>query len=1349
MKMNPEKDTSYRKKIFYLGLLGIFFTQILHAVPDYTLRKYKVENGLSHHTAYCALQDSSGLVWIGTANGLNCFDGTAFRAYYIRHPEINSNRILSLAELDARTLLVGTNGGIYVYDKKEGKGEPLTLRTRYGVSISSEVKRIVKDRSGQIWIATLGQGLFRWNPSTGQLTQNSAYSSFLVDLCISNDIVYLATLQEGWFALDLEGQCKYKQTLTPPGVNAPATLSALLAADETVWTGSAGGDVIAYHAIDGKMKNRFHLCTKRQEAILCFVPMREGRLMIGTSDGAYLLDPRTGIFETAASLIGEPMPGSHLNAILQDREKGLWMLTEQDGINYLAWHTRHFERFTYAMQENEGKGETIIGPLCEDSTGGLWVGTRYGLWKLSANEHLLRPVPVATDTHLQIDVTALLQTRTDLWIGTNGNGLAAMNLSTGKVRWYRHSGELPRTIGSDVILALHQTRAGDIYIGTAWGLCRYNRETDDFLTVTTVGMMVEVVDLHEDTEGCLWVATRNSGLFRCQLDRGEWKHFQASADESGLSVNSIVAMLEGRDGTLWFATDGGGLVSYDRASGAFSRLGTGTKAPIPSVIQSIEEDAKGNLWLSSYWGIMRITPSDLNLSVYTVSDGLQSNQLCPRSSLFTREGWLFFGGMNGLNACRPEHFWQNRYVPPVVITDLNFPYVEDAAEAALLKGTAGPLIEKEVIRLPWHTNSFGISFAALSYSDPSRNRYRYRLHGIDRKWISGTPQTTAYYTDLPPGTYEFEVKGSNNDAVWNEESRRLTLVITPQWWRSGWAYVVYIGLAILLFYLLGRRRNEYLKQKYNERMEQFRVMQEKETYRSKVGFFVNLVHEIRTPLSLIRLPLDEVLDQPDLDRQREKIYLETIRRNVDYLLGITNELLDFQKMENEGLKFSLHPCDVVLLVRNIAAQFDENLHLKGKELEISLPEGSLHALTDAGKLSKVIVNFLSNAMKYARRRIRLELTADGDRFHLAVSDDGPGIQPEERARIFTAFYQINNEHQMPGTGIGLAFSRTLAEGLNGTLELTESAWGGSCFTLSLPLGNPAVSSETGTVEALAADKKEEIPENAALNGRKFTVLMVEDNPELLALTTQRLAAWFVVEKAENGQKALDILKKDTVDLIVSDVMMPVMDGIELCRAVKQNLQWSHIPLILLTAKTSLEAKTEGAECGADVYLEKPFSIRQLKAQIENLLRLRIAYYQIMQHLAVQPTPQEPSATDSPVLSQRDYELVNQIKTTIEQRMGEADFCIDALADALHMSRSNFYRKLKALAGMAPNDYLKVVRLNRAAELLRQGNRVSDIYVEVGFSSASYFTKCFKEHFGILPKDFVAKEREPGQPEPSP
>lgn len=1329
----PEKTTIGLKSLLcWIG--GLFFVLDTYAVSEYTLRTYKVENGLSHNTTYCALQDSSGLVWIGTGNGLNCFDGNAFRVYYIRHSMINTNRILSLAEYDAHTLWVGTNSGVCLYDKGKGELEPLPLTTEYGVSISCEVSRILKDPAGKIWIATLGQGFFIWDPSTGQLTQNSSYSSFIVDLGMENDRIYIATLESGWAAFHLDGRLKYQQKFVAAESAETSALSALSVNGGTVWLGSATGGVWACRASDGSLKAHFSLPTRRQEAVHCFRTLENGNLLIGSSDGAYLLDPYKKDIRPADELTGERLGNNHLNAIVRDREKGLWMLTEQDGIHYLAWHTHHFERFAYDLKTEAGKGENMVGPLCEDQRGGVWVGTRQGLWRLEEDESVLKRVPVPAGGDIQIEVTALLQSQTNLWIGTNGNGLAVMDISSGNVRWHRHSQQMPNTIGSDVIRALYQTRDGEVYVGTHWGLSRYIPQTDDFLTVPTVGMMVEVSDLHEDTYGYLWVATASSGVFRCYLKTGEWKHFQASSEEKGLSINSVIALLEGRDGKMWFATDGGGLCWYDRDTEDFFQLGAGTKVRIPNVIHALEEDAGGDLWASSYGGLMRIRPSDLSLSVYTVADGLQSNQFCRRSSLLTRQGELFFGSIDGLNACRPEQFWQNRQVPPVVITDLNFPYADDLVLARRLKGGGGPLIESDQIRLPWNNNSFGISFVALSYSDPSRNRYSYILHGVDREWIRSTEHTTAYYTDLPPGKYEFEVRGSNNDGVWNEESRRLSILITPPWWLSGWAYAVYAGAGGFFIYLLAWKWNQRVKRKYQNRMEQFRLRQEKETYRSKVGFFVNLVHEIRTPLSLIRLPLEQLSDRGDLEEREEQMYLETIRSNVDYLLGVTNELLDFQKMENEGLKVSLHPCDIVHLTRQIASQFSENLRLKGKEFEIKLPEENVPVVTDAGKVSKVVVNFLSNAMKYARKQICMEVTFDEKMFHLSVSDDGPGIDPDERSRVFTAFYQIHSDCQMPGTGIGLAFSRTLAEGLKGKLQLTESRWGGSCFTLSLPRGDagPAERKET----APAAVESGFLPDCPEGKDRKFTVLMVEDNRDLLTMTTALLNKWFVVLKAENGQEALDLFASDLPDVVVSDVMMPVMDGLELCRRIKTCIEWSHIPVILLTAKTSLDAKTEGAECGADVYVEKPFTIRQLKAQIENLLQLRMAYYKIMQRLNLDAA--EAKTRLAAGLSQRDYEWIGQIKDVIGQRMAEPDFSIDVLADALHMSRSNFYRKIKALSGMAPNDYLKVVRLNRAADLLRQGYRTTEVYERIGFSSASYFSKCFKEHFGVLPKDFTSR-----------
>lgn len=439
-------------------------------------------------------------------------------------------------------------------------------------------------------------------------------------------------------------------------------------------------------------------------------------------------------------------------------------------------------------------------------------------------------------------------------------------------------------------------------------------------------------------------------------------------------------------------------------------------------------------------------------------------------------------------------------------------------------------------------------------------------------------------------------------------------------------------------------------------------------------------------------------------------------------------------MENGGVQLSLKKCDINQLVSDVHSQFTSPAELKGISVMLDLPEGEIFASVDREKVCKIIVNLIGNAVKYAQSRIDIKLVSSDEGFRVSVSDDGPGIPDVEKRKVFEAFYQVKDgKSGAVGTGIGLAFSKSLAEAHHGTLSLEDSVYGGSSFVLTLPWGEEAVSEEP---EVVIPDGREAADEEQGteLSGSKFTILLVEDNVDLLNLTRESLSTWFKVLKAQNGRQALEVLANETVDVIVSDVMMPEMNGLELTAKVKSDIEYSHIPVILLTAKTTLEAKVEGFECGADVYIEKPFSIRQLRKQIENLLKLRQAFHKMMAELS----GGNGAAPISPVeysVSQKDCELMAKVRAAVEAQLSDENFSVDTLAESLNMSRSNFYRKIKALAGMPPNDYLKTIRLNKAAELLKSGVRITEVCEKIGFSSSSYFAKCFKIQFGVLPKDY--------------
>lgn len=609
------------------------------------------------------------------------------------------------------------------------------------------------------------------------------------------------------------------------------------------------------------------------------------------------------------------------------------------------------------------------------------------------------------------------------------------------------------------------------------------------------------------------------------------------------------------------------------------------------------------------------------------------------------------------------------------------------------------------------------------------------MEGVDKEWFNDLENNYVSYNNLAPGKYHLLVRGSNNDLKWNNDVADLWIIVTPPWWLSGWAYLVYCLLAVCFLAYALWRRDRHLKNKYRKRMENYQIEKEKELYKSKINFFINLVHEIRTPLSLIKLPLESLLVT---DRSKEDSkYLSVIDKNVNYLLGVTNELLDFQKMEAGVVRLHLKNCDIVELLQDIYNQFIGSAELKNLVLTLDVPETSrIEAVIDADKVSKIVVNLVSNAMKYAHTRIDIRLKQLNEQFDIRVEDDGDGIPFDEKEKVFQAFYQVDNPKAMLGTGIGLAYSRSLAENCGGSLRAEDNSYGGASFILTLPLHARESDIEEQIIVS-DMDEKVESPvkteEDDPLLQQKYTVLLVEDNVELLDMEYTRLAKWFKVVKATNGLQALKVLETTAVDVVVSDVMMPKMNGLELCNKIKSDIDYSHIPVILLTAKTLPESKAEGFRYGADAYVEKPFTIVQLKMQIRNILKLRMVFHQRMQELNSHNLPE---GQEEISITPRDREFLTKMQQAIEAQLADENFSIDILAADMNMSRSNFYRKLKALTGMSPNDYLKLCRLNRAAVLLKEGCRITEVCEQTGFSSSSYFAKCFRAQFGVLPKDYV-------------
>ena len=1295
---------------------------------SYHFRKYQVEDGLLHNTVQCFLQDSRGFLWVGTQNGLNRFDGYSFIDFKRFGEEIylGGNSVHALCEDQWGRLWVGTNQGAYVYNEERQEFERFNVETRYHVTVSTEVKAIAQASDGQLWIGTAGQGLFRYRLEDSVLFQESRYAAFIEHL--AEDLAYgrmfVAAIHEGLMSFSLDGGfLDLHAPMESLRLSEDAAISFVDYVNGSVWFG------IGNHTVGRIDSMAICLTTNRENPmgkVRCAAALDSSSVFLGTDRGLYRFDPSSETFARLDNplLESQALSDETINQILVDRERGVWIATNLGGLNYLGPHATKIDYFL--PKTERGNPAKMVSEFCEDENGRIYVGTQHGLYRFDAASRTLRAITVGG--HDNLDIRALLLDGNDLWIGTKGAGLKVLNLETHGVKEYVHAKGDPHTINSNDVMDLFKDRTGTIYVGTSWGVCRFNRQEQVFKTLNFAGAMIAVNHMVQDAGGDLWVATNNAGIFRISTeDNLKYQHyFRQHNDVREINSNSVSALYPGDDGRMWVGTNGAGLCYFDGEQGHFVSIDSAEEILPNQVVYAIEGDSHGFLWLSTDGGLLRM---DVNGSTdhrrFTKEDGLQSNQFNFNASLRARDGMLFFGGINGFNRLHPEAVSVNRIAPPVYITTVKAS--EEGKEAVVQVTDAAYLTGG--LKLPHFQNDLAIAFAALSYQQPEKNRYRYMLEGLDNTWRPLEGSNQVIYNNLPPGDYVFKALGSNNDATWNKTPAMLRVTIAPPWWRSNWAYSLYVlaafGGAVVLIRALLKRE----KRRYQQKMATYKEKQERDVYRSKIRFFINLVHEIRTPLTLISVPLQRLLDGPS--NADQKRFLSVMDKNVNYLLGVVNELLDFQKIENAHPHLVPKYQDIKAILTGMADHFEGFSAIRNFRLEMSFPDSDVWAWVDKEALQKILYNLIGNAVKHTREVIWINVSEDDAQIAISVNDDGMGVPPEDRDRIFEPFQQLGGE--TGGSGIGLFYSRVLADAMRATITVRDNDRGGATFELKFPAFNNVMKSPPPILQSEAEEEEEPTAydkgDNEPVTEPTARVLVVEDNAELLQLFVDSLQDRFVVTAARDGSEALQILENEPIDVVVSDVMMPRTGGLELTRRIKSSLELCHIPVVLLTAKTTTEAKEEGLSVGADVYLDKPVSLRQLKHQLRNLMRLK----QVMQQ-RIQASPYY--AAVGQALPKRDQEFLEKLHDEIDSRMADMDFSIDSLADTMFMSRSNFYRKIKSLTGMAPNHYLRAVRLKKAAYLLTRDSRINEVYEQVGFSSSSYFAKCFKAQYKQTPREYM-------------
>lgn len=1316
--------------IFIVYSLNIFE---LFCIPRYSFRHYNINNGLSQNTVHAIFQDKLGFMWFGTKDGLNRFDGTSFKIFKFSPGEnLRDNVFHRILQDRQDNIWVGTDDGVYIYDPRKEEFNRFELTTPDNVSIDGVVSDMLEDKDGDIWISLEEKGIFHYNFLTGILSNykipQAPDGMRMVSLCLGKEgEVWAFPYNLPFVSINKNtGKIADFKLVDDPDLFYNIGEIWKVATDEynQLLVASSTKGLISVNTVSKTHRILLAEDAEGQQIFArCLLKIDPKTIWIGSESGLYIYNIETGKAENLRHNRSEPfsLSDNAIYSIFKDREGGIWVGSFFGGVDYYSNQFNQFELYYPVDGANRMKGSRVR-EFCPAPDGKIWIGTEdsgLNLFDPAKNEFLPLPSPLQS---LYTNIHALCADGDYLWIGTFSKGLNRYNLKTNELVTYKQS-DAPNSISQNSTFAICKDRQNTLWIGNLSGLNIYDYENDNFKQIDEF-QGIYIQDIFEDSDGKIWVATFTKGLYRHDPATGAWKTFwYHTGDERNTLYNKITSIFEDSEKRVWVATEGGGFYLYDKKNEVFIPFNSSKGLP-NDVVYQLQEDSNGYLWLSTNSGLVKYNPQTGSFRNYTVENGLKTNQFNYQSSFKTSDGMLYFGSIDGFVRFDPSTFKDPDLTVPVVFTELfiNNDPVNSTDEKSLLEQS---ILFTEKITLPYYKNSFRLSYAVLNYSNRNDYRILYKLDGFDKEWIQSESKNDIIYSNLKPGKYLLSLKLYNGSKDSDEEMlKTLTVYIRPPFWLSGWAYVVYVvlfiaGIATLFKYLSLRNQKIQI-----ERMRIFEQQKERELYRSKIDFFTSVAHEIRTPISLIKAPLDYVINTEEVS-ESVKENLQIMSKNTDRLLSLINQLLDFQKTESDAYLLNLERHNLSELIRDTYLRFSPLAKQRGVQFQLGLPEEELYVQIDREAVQKIISNLINNAIRYCTSYVKIKAyigtDETGNRFHLIIDNDGERIPEEHRQAIFKPFVQLDRKRDrtISGTGIGLALSRSLAELHKGMLDLEDTDEDNIIrFHLTLPVG-----SESGSTPSISGETVK-----TSLTSRT-TILLVEDDIELLSFEEKFLAPHYHVLTARNGSEALDVLRENNVNLVVCDIMMPGMDGFEFTRRIKSDIEFSHIPVILLTAKVNVESKVQGFEIGADAYIEKPFSLEVLMAQIANLLQNREKLREtFLKHPYI--------GANSVALTKSDEEFIRKLHAIVVENIDNSGFIVEEIAEHFNMSRASFYRKIKGVLNLTPNEYIRVERLKRAAQLLKEKTyKVNEICYMVGFNSPSYFSKCFQQQFGVLPKDF--------------
>ena len=1311
------------KRILLL-IVAMTWLLTMQARTDYRYRNLTMNDGLLSNAVRNIVQDPYGFIWLGTDNGLCRYDGTRVQPFRI--PQLGINQYVSAVYAAEDALYAGTEKGVFCLMTKTQQFSQLPM------DISSVVTSITTDKEGQLWVSTMTDGIWRYAPKTKQAKQYSLKASQNGAAQVMVDNANGIWTITNWSTPVVQRLNRLHDRFEPVALHWGGDyggLRMLQTRDGRIWIGSWEQGLLLMGS-DGRLEQVLNpMLAKVGRHIHALYERDDNCICIGCDDGAICFNPHTLDWKQLDEEFHLPhnQQGSRfVYTILGDTEGGLWMGTFYGGVHYISPVGKRFEAFTMET----GLRGNVISRFCEDKLGRIWIASDDGgVMCYSPHEQRFVDYP-HQDVLARQNAHALTVRGAELWVGTYTNGVMVLNMETGSLQQYTQTADAHSLDNSSAYAILADSR-DRMWVGTMDGLNLYNREANHFDRIGKTGAMI--IDIDEDRQGRIWLSTQGAGLWQYNPASKRMQQFRHTTDDPhSLPNDQANCALVDESGQLWVGTFGG-LCRYDAGRGRFNRI----TLDVPSQnVTGIIED-QGTLWLSTDRGIVKYVPNE-GTQRFTLHDGLVSEQFQPNACTKASDGHIYFGSTSGMNAFLPYHIKANSVMPPVYITSLSIMNHEELTAEGLPIDLAQT---KELILGYDDARMVTLSFASLSYCSPEKNQYAYMLEGFDPDWNYVGNQNRATYTNLPAGTYTFRVKATNNDGTWSKNEAALRIVVHPPLWWSWWAKTLYLLIAACAVWYYVRFRLKRAERLHQQEIERLNEEKEKEVREARLNFFTMIAHEIRTPVSLIIGPLEKIMKKGGEAGEAPSDDMRVIDRNAHRLLELVNQLLDFRKVEQQSLVMHFAPHNIKNLVQSVSERFAPTFQQGGKRFTTHYPDEHFTAIVDREAVTKVVSNLLTNANKYTKDEVTLSCQAepDGNAFRIVVSDNGVGMRQEDISRIFEPFFQA--QHNKPGTGIGLNIVKNIVDLHHGTITVDSAVGRGSTFTVLLPIRQEETCPEPSsprTPEPSPPRTPEPshpgTPESSTPESKPI-MLIVDDSEDMVEFLTGNFREDYNVITAGDGIEALDMLSRHEASIIISDWMMPRMDGAELCRRVRRNPLTSHIPFVMLTAKTDDDSKIEGMDVGADTYIEKPFSPQYLKGCIRNMLQMR---RRLIEKFSTQPLQPVTEIASNPT----DNEFLRQMNSVIEENFANSELNVAFLADKLNISRSGLFAKIKTLADITPNEMIQLVRLKRAAQLLQEpGTSVSEVAYMVGFSSPSYFSKCFQRQFGVRPADYMKSAAE--------